>query len=332
MLTQKIETALTKRKDKRRQMVLEEDPFAPEIMVVPLSKGFKQLLIESYDGVTDPLDYLWTFVDMMRLYAAPDAVMCWSFPPTLRREARDWVATLAPRSVRTFDHLSQSFVAYFLSSKRKRKTAISLMQYIQEKEKTLQDYLACFSRATLGIKDLQMSAVVIAKMNGTWNQSFKMSLSKNPPESMQELLRKGDKYVDAEEAKRVTKSLHDRRDSETNKRKSHDNQRERDDKEKQKVGPRDQPQSNKWPPDHRGTVAGGDSNSARKRYARSSGIGSNQMKTIFSQDITFGEKDLIRMVCPHDDALVIIGDIIDFDVKRVLIDNGSAVDVLIWDA
>ncbi|KAL2527119.1 Retrotransposon gag protein [Abeliophyllum distichum] len=153
MLTQKIESALTKRKDKRRQMVLEEDPFAPEIMAVPLPKGFKQSMIESYDGVTDPLDHLRTFVDMMRLYAAPDA-------------------------------LSQSFVAYFLSSKRKRKTAIGLMQVIQEKEETLQDYLARFSRATLGIKDLQMSAVVTAIMNGTRNRSFKMSLSKNPPESM----------------------------------------------------------------------------------------------------------------------------------------------------
>ncbi|KAL2533610.1 Uncharacterized protein Adt_06961 [Abeliophyllum distichum] len=74
-----------------------------------------------------------------------------------------------------------------------------------------------------------------------------MSLSKNPPESMQELLRKGDKYVDAKEAERVTKSLHEGREPETNKRKSHDNQRVRDHKGKQKVGPRDQPQSNKWP-------------------------------------------------------------------------------------
>ncbi|KAL2512446.1 Uncharacterized protein Adt_18046 [Abeliophyllum distichum] len=122
------------------------------------------------------------------------------------------------------------------------------MQVIQEKEETLQDYLARFSRATLGIKDLQMSAIVTAIMNGTWNRSFKMSLSKNPPESMQELLRKGDKYVDAEEAERVTKSLHEGREPETNKRKSHDTQRVRDDKGKQKAGPRDQAQSNKWPP------------------------------------------------------------------------------------
>ncbi|KAL2556087.1 Uncharacterized protein Fot_00826 [Forsythia ovata] len=43
-----------------------------------------------------------------------------------------------------------------------------------------------------------------------------------------------DKYVDAEEAERVTKSLDEGREPETNKRKSHDNQRVRDDKGKQK--------------------------------------------------------------------------------------------------
>ncbi|KAL2471315.1 Uncharacterized protein Adt_39451 [Abeliophyllum distichum] len=58
MLTQKIESSLTKRKDKRRQMILEEDLFAHEIMVVPLPKRFKQPMIESYDRVTDPLDHL----------------------------------------------------------------------------------------------------------------------------------------------------------------------------------------------------------------------------------------------------------------------------------
>ncbi|XP_022848856.1 uncharacterized protein LOC111371185 [Olea europaea var. sylvestris] len=65
-------------------------------------------------------------------------------------------------------------------------------------------------------------------------------------------------------------------------------------------------------------ASGGDSNSARKRYARSS--------------ITFDEEDLIGVTHPHDDALVIVGDIANFDVKRVLVDKGSAENVLTWDA
>ncbi|XP_022860635.1 uncharacterized protein LOC111381125 [Olea europaea var. sylvestris] len=206
IMTKKINDAISKRKDKHRQMVLEEDPFAPEIMVVPLSKGFKQPMIEAYDGVTDLLDHLRTFVDLMRLYAAPDVVMCRSFPPTLRREAKDWVAILVPRSIRTFDELSRSFVAYFLSSKRKKRTTIGLI----------------FNHATLGIEDLQMSAVVTTLMNRTQNRTFKMSLSKNPSESMHDLLKKGDKYVDAEEVEKVTKNLRDGWEVESHKRKARD--------------------------------------------------------------------------------------------------------------
>ncbi|KAL2479380.1 Retrotrans gag domain-containing protein [Abeliophyllum distichum] len=89
----------------------------------------------------------------------------------------------------------------------KRKNAIGLTQVIQEKEETLQDYFARFSRATLEIKYLQMSTVVTTIMNRTQNQSFKMSISKNPPDSMQELLRNGDKYVDTEKAEKLKEEL-----------------------------------------------------------------------------------------------------------------------------
>lgn len=64
-------------------------------MTVPLPKGIKQPIIEAYDRVTNLLNHMQTFVNLMRLYAAPNVVMCWSFPPTLRREAKDWVAKLA---------------------------------------------------------------------------------------------------------------------------------------------------------------------------------------------------------------------------------------------
>lgn len=99
-------------------------------------------------------------VDLVRLYAAPDVVMCRSFSLLLKRKARDWVATPVLWSIRTF-------VTYFLSRKRKMKTAIEFMQVIHEKYESLQEYLTRFSRATLGIKDLQTSTVETALMNET---------------------------------------------------------------------------------------------------------------------------------------------------------------------
>ncbi|KAL2503657.1 Retrotransposon gag protein [Abeliophyllum distichum] len=84
---------------------------------------------------------------------------------------------------------------------------LSLMQLARDKDELLKDFIARFNRATLGIKDLQMSAVVTAMMSGTQSRLFKMSLSKNPPNTMHELLRRGEKYVDAEEAYLITKNL-----------------------------------------------------------------------------------------------------------------------------
>ncbi|KAL2541473.1 Uncharacterized protein Adt_02451 [Abeliophyllum distichum] len=80
-----------------------------------------------------------------------------------------------------------------------------------------------------------MSAVVTAMMNGTRSHPFKMSLSKTPPDTMYELLRRGDKYVDVEEAFFITKGMKDRKEPESNKRKARDEPRSREDRGKQKM-------------------------------------------------------------------------------------------------
>ncbi|KAL2513378.1 Ribonuclease H [Abeliophyllum distichum] len=109
-----------------------------------------------------------------------------------------------------------------LSSKRVKKPAISLMQLAQGKDELLKDFIARFNRATIGIKDLHMSTVVTAMMSGTQSRPFKISLSKNPPDTMHELLKRGEKYVDAEDAYLITKSMKDQSEPESNKRKTQD--------------------------------------------------------------------------------------------------------------
>ncbi|XP_022846327.1 uncharacterized protein LOC111369074 [Olea europaea var. sylvestris] len=81
-----------------------------------------------------------------------------------------------------------------------------------------------------------------------------------------------------------------------------------------------------------GVTSGGVSNSARKSYAHSVGIWSIQKKARCNQSITFDEEDLIGITHSHDDTLVIVGDVANFNVKRVLVDRGSVANVLTWDA
>ncbi|KAL2475535.1 Retrotrans gag domain-containing protein [Abeliophyllum distichum] len=157
MMGHKITEAMSNKSSRQQSIVLEEDPFSLEVMVVPLPRDFKQPKMEKYDGFSDPIDHLRSFVDLMRLQATPDAIMCRTFPSTLRQEARDWVATLPPKSIRIFDEFSKNFATHFAISNRVKKTAISLMQLAQGKDELLNDFIARFNRATLGIKELQMS-------------------------------------------------------------------------------------------------------------------------------------------------------------------------------
>ncbi|KAK3007731.1 hypothetical protein RJ639_014782 [Escallonia herrerae] len=85
-----------------------------------------------------------------------------------------------------------------------------------------------------------------------------------------------------------------------------------------------------------GLAAGGSSGRARKAYAREVYITSQPLnkksKTVPVAAITFFEEDSKDIQTPHDDPLVITVRAGNFDVKRVLIDNGSSAEILFFDA
>ncbi|XP_022861322.1 uncharacterized protein LOC111381740 [Olea europaea var. sylvestris] len=78
-------------------------------------------------------------------------------------------------------------------------------------------------------------------------------------------------------------------------------------------------------------ASGGDSNIGRKQYARQYMTSSKEHHSDLD-DITFGMKDLEGVSFPHDDALVISAIVANFEVKRILIDNGSAANILSHEA
>ncbi|XP_030948930.1 uncharacterized protein LOC115972828 [Quercus lobata] len=87
----------------------------------------------------------------------------------------------------------------------------------------------------------------------------------------------------------------------------------------------------------RGTVAAGSSKKARKTYLRT--VHSVQltgsiprMPRIGNPVIHFSEDDAQRLHHPHDDALVVSLQIGDYNMHRVLVDNGSSADILYYPA
>ena len=87
----------------------------------------------------------------------------------------------------------------------------------------------------------------------------------------------------------------------------------------------------------RGTATTGSSRKARKTYLRM--VQNVQLRGSVpkmarreSPIIEFSEEDARRLHHPHDDALVVSIRIRDYNVHRVLVDNGSSADILYYPA
>ncbi|KAK3013084.1 hypothetical protein RJ639_008975 [Escallonia herrerae] len=85
-----------------------------------------------------------------------------------------------------------------------------------------------------------------------------------------------------------------------------------------------------------GLAVGGSSGKSRKSYVRevcrTSQNLSKKQKTTPVPTISFFDEDLKDVKMPHDDPLVIIIKARNFEVKRVLVDNGSSAEILFYDA
>ncbi|RDX73432.1 hypothetical protein CR513_46964, partial [Mucuna pruriens] len=78
---------------------------------------------------------------------------CKLFPGTLRGVVMQWLATLPPRSIKTFGDLVTSFTSQFAANKTKRLEVVDLFDIKQNKGEALKSYLARFNNATVRVND-----------------------------------------------------------------------------------------------------------------------------------------------------------------------------------
>ncbi|KAK3001180.1 hypothetical protein RJ639_020854 [Escallonia herrerae] len=85
-----------------------------------------------------------------------------------------------------------------------------------------------------------------------------------------------------------------------------------------------------------GIAAGGSSRRGRKAYTREVCITSQSLskkqKMTLVPTISFSEDEIGDIKTPHDDPLVVTLRMGNFDVKRILVDNGSSAEVLFYEA
>uniref|UniRef100_A0A2N9GMR1 Uncharacterized protein n=1 Tax=Fagus sylvatica TaxID=28930 RepID=A0A2N9GMR1_FAGSY len=291
--------------------------------------------------------------------------MCRAFPMGLRGSARVWFNKLESESIGSFVQLSRAFIDHFIGSQRRGRPPTHLLSVKQMEGESLRAYVHRFNEEAMKIDRPKEDVTVTAFMAGLRKGDFLYDLCKDPPETMSKLMYEATKHMNAEDALEAMDDPPPKRQKDTKgsyKMTLHfggqvryvqiltadlkiciagstgitDISQEDCVALKEQVetlirqgqGPleKSEPSLEDWRP-------GGTSRASRKAYARQVHnimVVQRPPKNVRLDDqiIFFSEEDARGTHQPHDDALVITINIVDFTTRRVMVDNGSSADIL----
>ena len=135
-------------------------PFIDFIANTPLPTQWEPFTLERYTSETDSDEHLKVYITHFALYTSHDAIVCKSFPTTLKGPALELFTTLPPYSTDSFDTLSHMFTTHFAGSRPHQTTTISLLGVMQEQGKTLQAFIGCFNKAALRTPHLNQEMIL----------------------------------------------------------------------------------------------------------------------------------------------------------------------------
>ncbi|XP_050256941.1 uncharacterized protein LOC126702314 [Quercus robur] len=181
----------------------------------------RMVKLESFDGLKDPQDHLNTFKTTLGLQQPLDEILCRSFPTTLKGAAREWFTKLPTSSIDSFKQLSNAFLRHFVRGQCPKRLADHLLTIRQGEKKTLRSYVKQFTRETLEVDEADNKVQLTTFKAGLKSREFVMSLAKNPPKMMAEMLLKAQKYINVEDALAAIRDV----EKPTNKGKKEDNRR-----------------------------------------------------------------------------------------------------------
>jgi len=111
-------------------------PFVDGITETPLPHKWKAPTV-TYDGTTDPDEFVSIYTNQISLYSTDDAVLCKSFSVALRGSALEWFMSLPPYTIDSFATLTSTFTTQFDTSRRHDLTTIALLNLRQEEGEPL---------------------------------------------------------------------------------------------------------------------------------------------------------------------------------------------------
>ena len=116
--------------------------------------------------------------------------MCHSFPTTLKGATREWFTKFPTSSIDSFEQLGNSFLRHFVGGQCPRRPADHLLTIKQGEKETLRSYVKRFTQEILEIDEANDKAQLTNFKAGLKSKEFMISLAKNPPKTMANMLLK----------------------------------------------------------------------------------------------------------------------------------------------
>ncbi|XP_030922916.1 uncharacterized protein LOC115949778 [Quercus lobata] len=182
-------------------------PFTMAVLECPVPSKFWLPQLEPFDRLKDPQDHLNTFKTTLGLQQPPDEILCCSFPTTLKGAAREWFTKLPTSSIDSFEQLSNAFLSHFVGRQRPKRPTDYLLTIKQREKETLRSYVKLFTWETLEVDEADDKMKLTTFKAGLKSREFVVSLAKNPPKTIAEMLLKAQKYMNVEDALTAMKDV-----------------------------------------------------------------------------------------------------------------------------
>ena len=176
-------------------------PFVDGITETPLPHKWKAPTV-TYDGSTDPDEFVSIYTNQISLYSTDDAVLCKSFSVALRGSALEWFMTLPPYTIDSFSTLTAAFTTQFDTSRRHDLTTIALLNLRQEEGEPFRAFIDRFGAIAMKIKDLTPNLILTYMMTSLRPGPFADELAMRPPLGMQELRKRAAMFIRVEDMRR----------------------------------------------------------------------------------------------------------------------------------